>query len=98
MWRRSFFAFLGEDEMIGGVGAARRGPFAARLKALERKLSNGGKHQEARFSLRLLDLLDQALVDHGSHTVEHVESEVSPGVADGLNTLQRAAAGKHRKP
>ena len=90
--------FLGQYEVVSGVGAASRSLIIAFSQAFESILADGGEHEEARFFVDLFHLLHQTFIDHGSHAVEYVKAKIALGVAHGFRPFQSAAAGKDGKP
>jgi len=55
------------------------------------------QHHEARFAVRLLDLLYQTFVDHGCHAVQQIQIEITSRVADRFHPFQIATPHKHRQ-
>ena len=79
------------------MGALGQGLLPAGLEFFQSVLANCFQHHEARFALRLLDLLHQALVHHGCHAVEQIQIEIALGVANGFHAFQSASAHEHRQ-
>ena len=90
-------AFLGQHEHVGGVGAPGRGGLAAVEQPLPAVLAERLEHDEARFGVVGRPLNEQAVVDERGDAVEDVDTQILAGVADGLDALERAAAGEHRQ-
>ena len=84
-----------QHQAVGGMGAPCRGLFPACLQFFQSVLANRLEHPEPRFSIRLFDLLHQAFVHHGRHTIEQVQIEVTFGVAHGFHAFQIASR-EHR--
>ena len=78
------------------MGALRQGLLRACLQFFPSVLANRFQHHEPRFTVRLLDLLQQAFVHHRCHTVEQVQIEIAFGVAHSFHTFQTASASEHR--
>ena len=88
--------FFCQHQAVGRMTAFRRGPLPARLQFFQSVLANGFQHHEPRLTLRLFDLLRQALVHHGCHTVEQVQIEITFGVAHSFHAFQSASPHEHR--
>ena len=78
------------------MGALCQGLLPACLQLFQSVFANRFQHHEPRFTVRLLDLLQQALVHHGCHAVEQVQIEIAFGVAYSFHAFQIASAHEHR--
>src|SRR5580704_14548668 len=87
-------AFLPEHDVIGGMGTASGKLFAAFYEALQSVLPDHGQHEEA-VGGGASQLLDQALIHHRSHAIEHITAKVALRIAYCFDSFQRATAGKY---
>ena len=71
--------------------------FAVHRQFFQGVLANSFQHREAGFSIRRRSLQHQAFIEHRSHTVEQVQIEIAPGVANRFDALQIAAANEDRE-
>ena len=78
------------------MGALGREFLTAGLELFTRVFANRFEHHEARFAVRLLELLHEAFVHHGCHTVEQIQIEVGFGVAHSFRAFERASSYEHR--
>ncbi len=84
-------------QAVRGMCTLREGILSACLQFFQSVLANRFQHREARFSLRLLNLLHQTLVHHGRYAVEQVQIEIALRVTHGFHTFQIASAHEHRQ-
>jgi hypothetical protein len=83
---------------VAGVSLADGGGRAAFLKAVARKLTNRLKHQEARFAVGVLALMQQALLDQRRGPVEDLDREKTVWVTNIFGGVQTTAADEDTQP
>src|SRR5579862_1177459 len=86
--------FLPEHNVIGGMGAASGKLFAAFYETLQGVLPDHEQHEEA-VGGGASQLLDQALIHHRGHAIEHINAKVAFRIAHCFDSFQRATAGKY---
>ena len=84
------------NQAVGSMSAFGSRLFLAGLQFFASVLADRFEHHEARFSIRLFDLLQQAFIHHGCHAVEQVQIEIAFGVTDRFDCLEGASAHEHR--
>jgi hypothetical protein len=72
--------------------------FACPIELLERVLTQGLQHYEARLGVEAFTLLDKTLADECANAVEDVETEVAGGIANPHGGRKRPAADKDAEP
>ena len=79
--------FFSQHEVIRSMGPASSSLVGALSEAFESVFPDGREHEEACFRIELLDLLRQTLVHHGSHAIEHIDSQVALCIANSFHAL-----------
>ena len=88
---------LSEVQETRRVSPPEVGLLAGRCQLLQPELADRLQHREARLAIRTFSLAQKALGGQRRHAVQHVEAERSVRIADGLGSLQGAAADEDRQ-
>ena len=93
--RRFFFC---QYQAVRGMGAFRQSGLAAGFEFFQGVFADRFQHREARFTLRVFNLMGQTLVYHRRHTVEQVQIKIGLRVAYRFRPFEGASAHKYRQP